>query len=130
VQAIIKEKKMRGSKKIVFGLLVLPVLISARYIDSYQARLGEVDHFNSSGHRLNSAAAIIRQDRYNFLVRNISQNGDTWDEVFHNKARRSRMERMLNNGFISNSARRRIVNGTPLIKVDIFSDHINVKVLH
>ena len=32
----------------------------------YVARLGSNDHFNSSGKRLTSVAAIIRQDRANF----------------------------------------------------------------
>ena len=34
--------------------------------ETYVARLSAKDHFNSSGGRLDSAAAIIRQDRANF----------------------------------------------------------------
>lgn len=35
-------------------------------IESYIALLSDADHFNSSGQRLTSAAAIIRQDRANY----------------------------------------------------------------
>ncbi|HEY0791934.1 MAG TPA: hypothetical protein VGD78_12795 [Chthoniobacterales bacterium] len=41
---------------------------SDRLIKSYVARLSERDHFNSQGQRLQSPAAIIRQDRANFYT--------------------------------------------------------------
>jgi hypothetical protein len=50
---------------IAIGLAIgAPTLAQAQQlIGSYVALLSEADHFNSSGQRLSSAAAIIRQDR-------------------------------------------------------------------
>ncbi|NPA50899.1 MAG: hypothetical protein GXO02_04645 [Epsilonproteobacteria bacterium] len=52
--------------------------LEARYIGTYYARLGVWDHFNSRGERLTDAAAIIRQDRFNYHIRGIDLE-DTWD---------------------------------------------------
>ena len=49
------------------GAISTPVSTHAQeLIESYTALLSEADHFNSSGQRLTSAAAIIRQDRANY----------------------------------------------------------------
>jgi len=112
-------------------LALLFVSANAEYIGSYQARLAEIDHYNSSGQRLNSVAAIIRQDRYNYHVRKIWQGTeDTWDPFFKSKYNRDALESMLRRGRASKYAIRKILYGTPLIKVDIYSDHINVKILN
>ena len=120
---------MKFFAKAMLTVMLLSGFAAAEYVGTYYARLGRADHFNSYGDRLNSVAAIIRQDRFNFHVRGIRQYGDTWDQLFQSKANRARMERMIRNGYISRSARRRIVNGTPLIRVDVYSNHVNVKVI-
>jgi hypothetical protein len=89
-------------------------------IGSYVARLSEADHFNSSGQRLTSAAAIIRQDRANFHRFGIKDARDENDDFFADEANRAALEQMLENGRADPGVINRIVNGTPLIRVDIF----------
>lgn len=89
-------------------------------VESYVAFLSEADHFNSNGERLRSAAAIIRQDRANFH-RFGRRDPDDQDDMFFAKAEnRDALERMLERGQASPGVLSRIVNGTVLIRVDIF----------
>ncbi|MGN8022159.1 hypothetical protein ACTJJ7_15755 [Phyllobacterium sp. 22229] len=97
-------------------------------LESYTARLSAKDHFNSSGVRLESAAAIIRQDRANYYVYGSHDSEDEPDGFFKSKDNRARLETMLNHGTFSDGARKAILNGTPLITVDIYPDFINVTV--
>ena len=53
--------------------------------ESYLARLGPADHFNSSGERLTSAAAIIRQDRANYHQFGKRDEEDDGDDFFGSK---------------------------------------------
>src|ERR1700693_2280130 len=99
------------------------------FIESYTARLSARDHFNSNGERLRSAAAIIRQDRANFYVYGLRDSEDEPDSFFSNKGNRARLEGMLENGRTTPDAIQRIVNGTPLIRVDIYSTGISVSIL-
>jgi len=114
---------------LIIGILLNTSYISARFIATYYAKLGVMDHFNSRGKRLTSAAAIIRQDRYNFHVRGIRDPQDTWDPFFDSKRNRAILESLLRRGNATWSALNAIVSGTPIIKVNIYSDHINVKVI-
>jgi hypothetical protein len=116
-------------KKILILATIFSSLVSAKYIGTYYAKLGVSDHFNSQGTRLKKAAEIIRQDRYNYHIRGIRDNLDTWDPFFDSKRNRDILERMLRRGNASRSALNTIVNGTPLIKVKVYDDHINVKVI-
>ncbi len=98
-----------------------PVAANAQeLLASYTARLSSKDHFNSSGARLRSAAAIIRQDRANFHRYGRRDPQDQWDSFFASKANCARMERMLNRGTSTRAVRSRIVNGTPIIRVEIY----------
>ena len=119
---------MRSIIKIFSLAMFLGGFANAEYLGTYYAKLSTTDHFNSSGHRLTHVYSIIRQDRYNYHIRGIRQFGDTGDNYFYSKENRATMERMLRRGSISASARRAIVNGTPLIRVEIYRDHINVRV--
>ena len=103
--------------------------ILGEYIETYTARLSPADHYNSNGVRLHSAAAIIRQDRANYYVYGIRDSEDQPDSFFSDKSNRARMEQMLENGRATPDAVYRIVNGTPLIRVDIYSTGINVTVV-
>jgi hypothetical protein len=100
-----------------------------RFIESYTARLSARDHFNSNGERLRSAAAIIRQDRANFYVYGLRDSEDEPDSFFSNKGNRARLEGLLENGRTMPDAIQRVVNGTPLIRVDIYSTGISVSIL-
>jgi len=116
-------------KKFLIFAIFFSSLASAKYIGTYYAKLGVLDHFNSHGKRLTSAAAIIRQDRYNYHIKGIKDSVDTWDPFFDDKQNRSLLEKMLRKGSASSGALSAIVNGTPIIKVKVYDDHINVKVL-
>jgi len=115
--------------KLIFAIFLTSVSIYAEFIGTYYARLANVDHYNSRGVRLHNVASIIRQDRYNFHIRGIKQIDDTGDPFFYIKSNRDLLERMLSRGIISRYAKNRILYGTPLIKVDIYSDHLNVKII-
>jgi hypothetical protein len=106
----------------VCGALVLASLGKAQQqpVDSYVAFLSEADHFNSSGERLRTAAAIIRQDRANFHRFGRRDQGDESDSFFADAANREALEQMLEHGHAPPGVISRIVNGTALIRVDIF----------
>jgi hypothetical protein len=89
-------------------------------IGSYVARLSEADHFNSRGQRLTSAAAVIRQDRANFHRYGIKDQEDEVDTFFADEGNRAALEQMLERGRADPGVLHRIVNGTPLIRVDIY----------
>jgi hypothetical protein len=91
-------------------------------IESYTAFLSEADHFNSNGQRLTSAAAIIRQDRANYHRFGRGDPGDEGDSFFASVGNREALERMLERGRATPGAISRIVNGTALIRVDIYRD--------
>src|SRR3984957_13775619 len=99
------------------------------YVETYTTRLSPADHYNSNGVRLQSAAAIIRQDRANYYVYRIRDREDEPDSFFSIKSNRARMEQMLENGRATPDAVNKIVNETPLIRVDIYSTGINVTVV-
>jgi hypothetical protein len=93
---------------------------NAEQIGSYVARLSEMDHFNSSGQRLTSAAAIIRQDRANvhrYGKRDLDDDNDTF---FADEGNRAVLEQMLDRGRADPGVLSRIVSGTPRIRVDIY----------
>lgn len=103
-------------------------------VEQYVAVLSERDHFNSKGGRLTDAAAIIRQDRANYHKFGMRDRGDSGDNFFADAANRDLLERMLNRGSSSRSAINAIVNGTPVVLVQIFKsgsgqDFVNVSVM-
>jgi hypothetical protein len=145
----IEKKSMRHHRQrdkyimrsIVFPLLLMtavflfgpvpdtPAQNLGQPIESYTARLSARDHFNSNGLRLRTAAAIIRQDRANFYVYGLRDDEDQPDSFFSNKANRARLEQMLENGRTTPEATYAIVNGTPLIRVDIYGNGITVTII-
>lgn len=112
-----------GGAALAVALFVWASAASAQQlIGSYTARLSAQDHFNSRGARLNSAAAIIRQDRANFHEFGVTDEEDWSDEFFVLKRNRDLLERYLANGRADPGVLNAIVNGTPLIRVDIYRD--------
>ncbi|MGN8116203.1 hypothetical protein [Labrys sp. 22185] len=101
---------------------------SAAPLETYTARLSSADHFNTNGERLTSVAAIIRQDRANFYLGYHRDREDEPDRFFSSKENRARLESMLNRGRISASAADAVINGSPLINVEIYEDFIAVTV--
>ena len=100
----------------------IPIRSNAQQlIGSYIALLSEADHFNSKGQRLNSAAAIIRQNRANFHRFGIRSPEDQDDPFFANEANRAALEQMLKRGRADAGVVELIVSGPPvLVRVDIF----------
>jgi hypothetical protein len=103
--------------------------ILGNYIESYTARLSPRDHYNSNGQRLQSAAAIIRQDRANYYVYGQRDPEDEPDSYFSSKGNRAGLEQLLENGRATPDTISRIVNGTPLIRVDIYVTGIIVTIV-
>lgn len=118
--------------------LTIAVLLSstshARYLCSYYAYISESDKYNSSGssvitgYNKASAAAILRQDRANFYKFGDRDYGDTGDCVMYSKQQRAKFESYLRNGTATPSAIRSMIDGNPTIKVDLYTDYINVDV--
>jgi len=88
-------------------------------IASYVARLSAADHFNSNGERLTSAAAIIRQDRANFHRFGVRDPEDESDPFFADQDNRAALEQMLERGRAAPGVIDRVVNGTPLVRVEV-----------
>jgi hypothetical protein len=131
------EFKMRILISLLSLVLFIPAITapaSAQELkESYKALLSERDHFNSNGERLRSAAAIIRQDRANFHRFGIRDPADQGDVFFTDVDNRAALESLIERGTSEPHAINRIVNGTPLVRVDIFSGprgpFVNVTVL-
>lgn len=125
---------MTVSKAIaVAGLLAVLGAGTARAEDmlgSYTARISDRDHRASDGYPLSSAAQMVRQDRANyhkFRRRDGDDQGDPW---FRTDGSRADLQRMLERGgAMSSSTRRAIVNGEPLIEVDVYPDSVHVRIL-
>ncbi|AZO16237.1 hypothetical protein EJ069_16855 [Mesorhizobium sp. M2A.F.Ca.ET.043.05.1.1] len=119
----------------VAGLVAAATLVagSARADDmlgSYVARISDRDHRASDGYPLSSAAQMVRQDRANwhkFHRRDSDDQGDPW---FRSDGSRADLQRMLERGgAMSSATRRAIVNGEPLIEVDVYSDSVRVSIV-
>ena len=93
---------------------------AAQLLESYDARLSTADHFNSNGERLTSPAAIIRQDRANFHKFHVRDREDQNDGYFARAENRALMERLLEAGRTPREARDAIVDGTPMIHVEVW----------
>lgn len=119
----------------LFGILLSANVLASDYLCSYQARISNDDKFNSSGNYIatqysrNVVAAIIRQERANFHKFGVRDDEDQGDCVFASKENRARLERWLASGQISANTIRRIVDGTPLIYVDVYRNWVSVRTL-
>ena len=117
------------------GLLLASLLgVGAAHADdmlgSYVARISDRDHQASDGYALESAAQMVRQDRANwhkFHRRDSDDEGDGW---FRTNDQRADLQRMLQrSGAMSSSTKRAIVNGEPLIQVDVYENSVRVSIL-
>jgi hypothetical protein len=122
-----------------FALLGAAVLVTAgisgaamadEFLGSYVARISDHDHHASDGYVLDSAAQMVRQDRANYHKFHRRDNEDERDRWFRTADERARLERMLQRpGAISRPAARAIMNGEPLVQVDVYSSHVEVSVI-
>ena len=109
-------------------ILVLAIAVAAcapsmaqaqQVIASYLARMSAADHFNSNGERLTSAASIIRQDRAKFHRFGVRDPEDESDPFFADQDNRAALEQMLERGRAAPGVIDRVVNGTPLVRVEV-----------
>ncbi|MBZ9674193.1 hypothetical protein [Mesorhizobium sp. ES1-1] len=127
---------MRLSRTVTVAGLLLASLIGAAaahaddLLGSYVARISDRDHQASDGYALEGAAQMVRQDRANwhkFHRRDRDDEGDSW---FRSNDQRADLQRMLGRpGAMSSSTRRAIVNGEPLIQVDVYENSVRVSIL-
>ena len=112
------------------SLLGSSVVHADDMLGSYVARISDRDHHASDGYTLDNAAQMVRQDRANwhkFHQRDRDDEGDGW---FRTDDQRARLQRMLERGgAMSSSTKRAIVNGEPLIRVDVYTDSVQVSIL-
>ena len=102
------------------ALLVALPSKAQELVESYRARLSPDDHYNSAGERLQTAGAIIRQDRANYH-RNWHRDPEDEDDAFFGTAeRREILEQLIRRGAAVPGFSSSVVNETPLIKVDIY----------
>ena len=107
-------------------LLLSPLSYAEEPIDSYATRLSAADHTNSEGVRLKSVGDILRQDRANYHKFSIRDAEDQTDTVFGDVQSRERIPAMLKKGHIDKATQKSILNGTPVVFVTIYNNHIDV----
>lgn len=99
-------------------------------LGSYTARISDQDKQASDGYGLDTAAQMVRQDRANWHKFGKGDAEDEDDRWFATPQSRIKMENMLNkSGAISSGAKRAIVNGEPVIQVDVYRYSIRVQVI-
>jgi len=81
-----------------FLAFAMPAQAEEYAVGGYAAFIGPEDLRNSKGVRLESAAAILRQDRANVHRFGIRHADDEIDPWFHQPAARAAMAGMLKNG--------------------------------
>ena len=134
--------KALTNKALINKTLLLTSLIAfampsyaSDYLCSYTTRISDNDKYNSSGALLakdysnTAVASILRQDRANFYVYNKEDREDEADCLFDTKGMRAKMEKSLTSGSIPQYAKKIIVDNNPLLYVDVYDDHINVKII-
>ncbi len=98
--------------------------------NTYIARIGHKDHYNSRGVKLKSVISILRQDRANYY----KGNGDSEDSgvgIFDTVAKRSRIDSMdiypvdISLGELEKS----ILHGMPLLKIYVDANKLFVKAI-
>lgn len=130
-----RNNRSRLSKLVYAAALLCPLLISnngfaqEKSIDSYYARLSKQDHFNSSGNPLTKVEGIIQQDRANVYALGRRDHEDNLDYFFAIKENRALIGTLIANSRISDEASAAIINGTPLVFVQIYKGYITIKVM-
>ena len=124
------------SKSFYLGAALATVLLSAMpasaqtALGSYVARLSDNDHYASDGYKLDTAAQVVRQDRANWHRFGRGDPEDEDDPWFTSNSKRAEFEKLLNkSGAISQSARRAIMGGEPLVRVTVYRNSVKVEIV-
>ena len=120
--------------KLAAAALVLALGIGTaaadEYLGSYVARISDSDHQASDGYQLESAAQMVRQDRANWHKFGSGDAEDQDDPWFRSTAARARFEKMLlKGGAMSAATKRAIVNGEPVVEVEVYRNSVVVNVI-
>ncbi|MEO5755916.1 MAG: hypothetical protein ABIQ51_03565 [Mesorhizobium sp.] len=125
-----KQRTITMAGLLLASLLGVGTAHADDMLGSYVARISDRDHHASDGYALDNAAQMVRQDRANwhkFHQRDSDDEGDGW---FRTNDQRAQLQRMLERGgAMSSSTKRAIVNGEPLIQVDVYEDSVRVSIL-
>lgn len=110
------------------GLIVRPERAGGVVV--YRARLSSRDHFNSSGKRLKNVEGILRQDRANYH-KGKGDEDDGPDPLFRTASGRNGMDarRAVAVGAKSATWEKAIIEGTPLVEVEVTDKELKVKIL-
>jgi hypothetical protein len=99
-------------------------------LGSYVARISDRDHHASDGYELSTAAQMVRQDRAYWHKFGSGDRDDEGDRWFRTNAQRERLQAMLEqSGAMSQRTRSAIVNGEPLVQVDVYRNSVRVSIL-
>lgn len=114
----------------VLGLALCGAARADAYLGSYTARISDSDKEASDGYPLSTAAQMVRQDRANWHKFGSGDPEDEDDPWFGSAQSRVRLESMLRaSGAMSAGTRRAIVNGHPLIQVDVYRNSVHVELV-
>lgn len=117
----------------IIGALLASTSSYAGYLCSYTAYISDSNKYNSDGKsvvngvNLQSAGQVLRQNRADIHRFGVGTFGDTSDCYFDDINHRSRIPTMLKKGSISKNTIRQIVTGNPLLTVDVYSTHLEVR---
>jgi hypothetical protein len=99
-------------------------------LGSYVARISDRDHHASDGYELSTAALMVRQDRAYWHKFGSGDRDDESDRWFRTNAQRERLQAMLERpGAMSQRTRSAIINGEPLVQVDVYRNSVRVSIL-
>jgi len=99
-------------------------------IDTYYAKISQKDKYSSSGRKLTKIYDILQQDRANYHKFYKRDKEDTYDSFFITREHRNRMKYMLLNGNISYKTKKSILYSTPLLRVNVYKNHINIEMIN
>ncbi len=94
--------------------------------ETYYARISQRDHYGKNGQKLKGVGIILQQDRANYHKYHKRDREDTGDNRFDTRGNRNKIKRMLARGSTSQKTLDAIRYGTPLVKVKIYPEYIDV----
>ncbi|MGC6415824.1 MAG: hypothetical protein ACON3Z_01760 [Bradymonadia bacterium] len=114
-----------------FSLLTPSLALAEVPMESYVARIGLHDHSTPTTKKyLKLANYRIGQDRANYHRFKIRDAEDEGDGMFHDKKERKWFYKKLAEPYaIPAEVKRAVENGTPLIRVDVYSSHVKVSLV-
>ena len=95
-------------------------------IGVYQTVISPQDTVNSSGNRLRSVGAILRQDRANMHRFGRSDVGDGYEGMFTSSASRALIPGWVNAGYVDPAAAAAIRSGRAYVTVYVYEGRIEV----